>query len=260
MLPFIFRGHQDAGFFAHALGNNEGRQLLQVLPGNQRTSDARYACIVPVRDCWRMSSELAEQHNSWHYSKGLDREIIDDTKAGRALIVFDLSNEGPNYWAAIFDELYGWIEKNSLPPGRVVWLAQNRGIAERARTLSGGRSDLINFEYYDFFLKTIAWDFSPLANANGQIYGNDPETAIRRLLDPALKDSLLLCLNATPRLQRILTVAALLHHDLLDRSQVSFGGFQYGKTGITVEGAIGFVTSHPDLAVFGFRALELWHR
>jgi hypothetical protein len=247
MLPIIFRGHQDAGCFAHALGHHDGSELLDLLPGNQPTSDARYACLVPVRDYWRMSSELTAQQNAWHYSSGIDPEIIADTKAGRALIVFDLSNEGPDYWPAVFDELYQWIERNSLPPGRVTWLAQNRALAEHARTVSGGRSALIHFEYYDFFLKMIAWSFSPRGSIDAQIYGNDSETAIAQLLNPASKDSLLLCLNATPRLQRILAVAALLHHNLLHKSQVSFGGFQYAKPGTNEESAIDYAASHPEL-------------
>ena len=247
MLPIIFRGHQDPGCFAHALGHHEGRELLHVLSGNQRNSDARYACIVPVRDYWRMSSDLAAQQNNWHYSAGLEPEIIADTKAGRALIVFDLSNEGPDYWPPVFDELYQWIERNCLPPGRVVWLAQNRALEEHARTVSGGRSALVHFEYYDFFLKMIAWVFSPRASVNDQIYGNDPERAITQLLSPDSKHNLLLCLNATPRLQRILAVAALLNHNLLDKSLVSFAGFDYAKPGTTVESAIDFVTSHAEL-------------
>jgi hypothetical protein len=247
MLPIIFRGHTDAGFFVHALGHNEERKLFHMLPGNQRTPDGRYVCIVPVRDFWRMSRNLTQKKEVWHYSNGIDREIIDDTKSGRAVIVFDLTNEGPGYSPPIFDELYCWIEANTLPPGRVIWLAQNRAIAEIAKTITGGRSELLRFEYYDFFIKMIAKDFAPGARGSDRIYNNDPEEAISRLLNQELKDRLLLCLNATSRLNRILTVAALFHYDLIERSQVSFGGFQYVKDGATIESALSFISCNPHL-------------
>ena len=47
--------------------------------------------------------------------------------------MLDLTNEGPAYASEIFNELYAWIEAEQLPPGRVIWLAQNRRMAEDAR-------------------------------------------------------------------------------------------------------------------------------
>src|SRR5215831_1399181 len=119
-------------------------------------------------------------------------------------MVFDLSNEGPAYDRHIFEELYSWIEANSLPPGRCVCLTQNQAIAKAARAHCGARSELVRFEYYCYFAKLLSWIFSPYSQE--QVLGSDPEEAAARLFDFARKDKLLLCLNATPRLQRVLTV------------------------------------------------------
>ena len=54
MLATIYRGHEQAGFFAHALMAQPAEPLLTRLPGNARSDDARYACLVPVRDYHRM--------------------------------------------------------------------------------------------------------------------------------------------------------------------------------------------------------------
>eukprot|EP01035_Chromulina_nebulosa_P003413 gene3413-4651_t len=44
-----------------------------------------------------MSGEASRRHNGWHYADGIEPEILADMRAGRAVLVFDLSNEGPAY-------------------------------------------------------------------------------------------------------------------------------------------------------------------
>jgi hypothetical protein len=244
MLSIIYRGHSEAGFFVHALGLSHREKPVVVLPGNRRTDDTHYACMIPILDYLRMSLSEARNHGHWHYSD-LEPEILVDVRAGRAVLVFDLCNEGPTYDPSIFDEFYCWIEANSLPPGRCIWLAQNRAMSKAAQAHAGARSKLLRFDHYDFFVKVIAWLFSPSCRDN--VLGIDSETPIARLFDSARKSKLLLCLNATPRLQRVLTVAALHHYGLIDGSLVSFPGVRYVKEGASMALVSDFIDENPTL-------------
>lgn len=243
MLPVIFRGHVEAGFFAHAVGLGPGASPLRVLPDNQRNPEVRYACLIVVKDYVSLRA-AASGADSWHYSK-IEPEILGDVRAGRAVLIFDLSNEGPAYDAEIIGPLCAWIETQRLPAGRCIWLAQNRKMAEVAAADLGARARLIDFEHYDYFVKLMAWQFSPAANAD-----DDEGVAdgyLERLLNARSKDRVLLCLNATPRLSRILTIAALHHHQLLHRSLVSFPGTNYVKSGVSMAEVLRFVDANPGL-------------
>jgi hypothetical protein len=244
MLPIIFRGHDEAGFFAHAMGLGPETSPITVLPDNQRSREARYACLIVVKDYFRMHGYV-KNTGEWHYSR-IESEILGDVREGRAILVFDLCNEGPAYDAEIFSELYAWIEAHHLPAGRCVWLAQNRLMEEAARAQVGARSDLVRFEHYDYFIKIVAWIFSPQSPETA--VGADPEAYIERLFDARRKDKLLLCLNATPRLPRVLTVAALHHHQILPMSLVSFPGIQYVKSGVSLDDVMRFIDETPNLA------------
>lgn len=243
MLPIIHRGNEQAGFFAHGLGHTTGEALLTRLPGNQRSDDARYACLVPVSDYWRMNSAAAAKHKVWHY-KSLEPEILGDIRAGRAVLVLDLSNEGPHYDPAIFDELYAWMEAEVLPAGRVIWLAQNRAMAQFAAEAAGPRAGLVRHDHYDFFVKAMTYIFS---KPDAPVLGHDVDAAVAQLFNQTAKDKLLLCLNATPRLHRVLTVAALMQFGLLEASLVSFPGLEYTKTGASMTGVRNFVEAAPTL-------------
>jgi hypothetical protein len=241
-VAIIFRGHADPGFFVRAVGLSPAGSRLEVLPNNLPPQGARYICIVVVRDYLRMTRAYAEKQSLWHYSQ-LEPEILQDVRDERATVVFDLSNEGPAFSLSIFSELSAWIETNHLPPGRCVWLAQNRAVA--SGTELGTSRNLVRFEYYDYFVKIVAWMFSPSSREN--ILGTDPEAAIKGLFDKERKDKLLLCLNATPRMSRIVTVAALHHHQLIAPSIVSFPGFRYVKQGAALPEVLDFLQRNPQL-------------
>ncbi len=239
VLPVIFRGHHEAGFFAHAVGLGPGASPLRVLPDNRRSPDARYACLIVVKDYVSLRV-AASRADAWHYTR-VEPEILGDVRAGRAVLVFDLSNEGPAYDAEIIGPLCAWIETQGLAPGRCIWLAQNRRMADAAAADLGTRARLIEFEHYDYFVKLMAWQFSP---ADGE---TDAAGYLGRLLDVRSKDRVLLCLNATPRLSRILSVAALHHHQLLHRSLVSFPGTNYVKSGVSMTEVLRFIDANPGL-------------
>jgi hypothetical protein len=243
-IPAIFRGHKDSGFFVRAMGLRNGKNPIKLLAGNLRPEKIPYLCIIVVRDYARMNKAVAQARGDWHYSD-LDTEILDDVRRGRCALLFDLSNEGPSYSVNVFSEFYSWIESTALPARKCFWLAQNRAIGGAAKEQHGARADLVNFQSYDYFIKIVAWLFSP-ANPK-RVLGAAAESYIARLIDPDRKDKLLLCLNATARLSRVLTVAALHHHRLLSDSLVSFPGPTYAKRGVPAEEVTRFIDQHSPL-------------
>lgn len=232
MLPYIFRGHDEHGFFIQGMGMSRTRRL-RPLPGNQPAAGARYICVLALRNYNNMELAVASHRGADHYTRAIEPAVLDDIRAGRAALVLDLSNEGPAYYAPIFEPLYDWIQGQGLPAGRVIWLAQNRAMQRRATASAGARAALLRFEHYDYFPKWMAWHFAQTPPA--------PPPARR-------PDRLLLCLNATPRLQRVLTVAALLHAGLIEESLVSFPGMDYAKQGNSAAQVRRFVAAHAALA------------
>lgn len=228
-LRYVYRGPEKTGLFVHAVSQGDAESLLTVAPGNIPPAEGGYVCFVLVHDYWRMSGTLARDQGFWHYATGIEREILEDVKKRRCAIVFDLCNEGPHYDSEIFDELFGWIERNHLPSGQIVWLAQNRSMEAQCRSKAGLRANLITFEYYDFFVKMMALLFAP--GSSSKVVGLDSHAFTEQMFDPLRKDKMILCLNATPKMWRVLSVGALIHHGLMDNSLVSFPGasFAAGK-------------------------------
>lgn len=245
-LPYVFRGHRQAGFFVHALYQGDTRELLHRCVNNVPPTEGPYVCFVPVQDYWRMILAMTKQEGSSHYSNSIEAEIIDDVRRRRCALVFDLCNEGPEYSSAIFKELFDWMELNQIPPGQVVWLAQNRRMEAACRSNAGTRADWLRFEYYDFFVKMIALLFA--SETSQKLSDLRARDNFDFLFDVGQKDRLLLCLNATPRLSRVLTIGALIHHGLFDDSLVSFPGMQYVKGHDSIESIRQYVKDSDSLA------------
>jgi hypothetical protein len=230
MLHVVYRGSEQPGFLVHACTLGGASDVLKVAPGNKPPAEGPYACVIPVLDAWRVVKALAEKNGVRHFSDAVEPEVLADVRAGRALLVFDLTNEGPALNRDLCASLHRWADDNAVPASRMVWVDQNRSNARLYREMFQGQRDgLMGFECYDFFVKITAWFFSP--RSREPVLGPDPEAYVARAFDPARKSHLLLCLNATPRPHRILTIAALMRHGLLDASLVSFPGLAYAKDG-----------------------------
>lgn len=249
MLHYIFRGNDAPGFFVQAYGLGGNRDMLDIAPGNVPPAEGPYLCIVPVLDAWRAVQKLARLSNVAYFGDHIEPAVLADIRTGRAMIVLDMSNEGPAFHADIFGDLHRFAIENRLPITRLVWLAQNRAAgAAYVRTFSLPASEGIQFEYYDFFVKNTAWMFAP--QSRRQVLGVDPEAHIARLFEFAAKDRLLLCLNATPRVHRVVTIGGLIHHGLFDPALVSFPGLSHAKDGDVgdASGVAAFLSANPGLA------------
>ncbi|MCW3474630.1 hypothetical protein [Limobrevibacterium gyesilva] len=246
-MQVVFRGHEQAGFFVHAMTLGRNFDLLRVAPGNKPPADEPYACVIAVRDYWRMHPGHCERQGVPHFSASVEPAILEDVRAGRALLLFDLTNEGPGLNVEIFDHLHAFLDRNGIDASRAVWLAQNRNMEAAYRAqYADKRSSLFTFEYYDFFVKVMAFNFSP--KAPSPVFGAAPDDYIAKVYDQAAKDRVLLCLNATPRPHRVLTIAGLLHHGLFDDSLVSFPGLAYAKDASSADAVMAYAAASPAYA------------
>lgn len=250
MLPCIVRGADNAGFFLRGWSLGGCEEMLRRVPGDQPPAEP-YLCIVPLGDAWRADAALTAREGVPHFSAALEPAVRDDLRAGRALLVLDMSNEGPAWFGNVFEALHGFAAEAGIPPRRLVWLDQNRALPGHYRAYSGAGEDGIGFEHYDFFVKYALWQFSP--RNPRPVLEDGPEAHGARMFDPAGKDRLLLCLNATPRLHRVLAVAGLMHHGLFEDSLVSFLGIEFGKDAdVGSEQRIAaYLAAHPELAYLG---------
>jgi hypothetical protein len=167
--------------------------------------------------------------------------LLDDLQTGRCGLIVDICNEGPAFSTAIFDALHLTLDQHSVPRDRVAWATQNRRTAGDYEAAYGRG---VHFIAYDFYIKAL---LRVLADPGQQAFGGDVEKHLALLQAPELKDRTFLCLNAEPRMHRILTVAALRHVGLFDDALITFGGFGMSKSepGWMAQLAAGFLAGQP---------------
>ena len=243
-LPVIFRGHTHPGFWAHGLGVGRSAFPLTLLAGNSRPLAGHYLCLIPLRDFPRLDPGFARQHDNWHFSD-LEPEIVADVREGRALLMFDLSNEGPAFYPPLFEHVFRWLQAEQLPSRRCLWLAQNRAMSAAFEEYFGDSQPVMECWYSDFFVKIAAYALTP-GHADS-VLPEDVGEYMSALFSAWHKDRLLLCLNATPRIHRLLALAGLRDAGLLDRSLVSFPGLQYCKPGASTDEVDRYLRDRPSL-------------
>jgi hypothetical protein len=229
MLQAIFRNSDTPSAFLQAIWfDAEHRNLIGLAADNQPPASGTYVCFVAVMDYWRLKPDDCATNGVAHFSASVEQTVIQDVKAGRALLVLDLSNEGPAFQRSQFDAIHTFLDENAIPANRAIFLSQNRAIESYyMAAYRSTRASLMRFEYYDYYIKLMAhWFASP--SWREKTIGNNADYAVA-LNDPTGKHWIALCLNATPRLHRVWTVAGLHHYRILDRCLVSFSGLSYAK-------------------------------
>jgi hypothetical protein len=244
ILDFVFRGSDAPIFFLPALSaGGRAASSVRLAPDNIPPTGRPYACVVTIWDFWRLDPTLCARERVPHFAGAVERAILDDVCAGRAVLLLDLTNEGPEFHKESFDHIHDFVDSRMLPANRVIWLAQNRRVERDYLAVYRARQP-IGFLYYDFYIKMFAHFFSN-TEWRQEVLGED-ETYLRRLWDMSGKDRAVLCLNATPRMHRVLAIAALMYHGVFQDCLVSFGGLQYEKGPLAAEALIAEVARSTD--------------
>ena len=147
-IDVIFRGSDAPVFFLPALmagGANSG--AVQMAPGNLRPVERPYACVVTIWDFWRLFPARCASAGVAHFSSVIEAAVLDDVRAERAVLLLDLTNEGPEFDRAAFDHVHAFVDSQMLPADRVIWLAQNRAIETAYHAAYRGQRPAIRFLY-----------------------------------------------------------------------------------------------------------------
>jgi hypothetical protein len=245
-LQYIYRGCPHPGFFAHAIMFSGKSDLLSAAPSNVPPQGESYFCIVPVLDSWRLQPSLCKARSVPYFGDAIEPEVLNDVRSGHCLLILDLSNEGPEALPKIFDPLHDFLDQNDIKASRAIWLAQNRAAETGYRAhYAAKRAEQVRFEYYDFFVKLMAFIFSTPERSpfnSGRL-----ADYMARVYDPTAKDRIILCLNATPRHPRVATIAALIHEKLFDDALISFPGLDYMKDPISAEAVNAYIDKIAEL-------------
>lgn len=161
-----------------------------------------------------------------------------DLRSGRALLLLDLSNEGHALLPALFDQLHAYVDRWGIPRSNVVFVSQNRLLESQYREVYGEGQDALRFGVFDYFIKRMAAEAETWSD--GAPDGSNDGNADR-------PDRTLLCLNATPRPHRVLTLAGLHHYELLEDALVSFPGLRYPKASMESSQMLEYLSSFPEL-------------
>lgn len=157
----------------------------------------------------------------------MSNEVIRDLAQGRCTLVLDCSNEGHPLVRAKIDYILEWARDHSIGKNRILIVSQNRALEKSFQETYPECSALIRFSVYDYFIKMIAHHFSLEEEKFAEILGFE---ASRITYESArTKTFSFLCLNATPRPMRIITMAALKKHGPSDATLSSFLGTEAGK-------------------------------
>lgn len=176
---------------------------------------ARYIILLPVLDYVRLN---------WEEDGGrlglLTESDIDGLKSGRALLILDLSNEGPTYDPVIFDTLHGNLDSRGIPRKQVVFINQNRLLPLEYRKRHGPG---LAFWPGEFFVQTIANWFSETDSS--KLFGVKAfERGSYSPLPEWDAPPSFLCQNAAVRWHRVLLYRWLTLNGMISEGMVSFYG------------------------------------
>lgn len=210
-IPCLITGDGGQSFLSSGLSWSRP-ELIEgmVLPPPER----RYITILQVRDYLRLHAA----HNNGDIFSDLAPNVVQDCIDNRCIIILDLSNEGPAFDKDIFDSLHQQIAARGLSRQNCIFLNQNSWIEREYNETYG--SGGLNFELFDFFVKLI---ICILDRNIGSKMGDTREIDDHQVdISNATKD--FLCLNATPRWNRILMYRYLVKKGYDSRGLISFHG------------------------------------
>lgn len=210
-LPCVVIGEGSQSFLSSGL-NWSRPNLIDGLV--DAPAEGRYLAIVQVRDYLRLHAA----HNGGDFFRDVPANIVQDCIDRRCLMILDLSNEGPAFNKEIFDSLHQQMAARGIRRYQCVFVNQNSWMEQDYKHTYGMGG--LQFGLFDFFVKLI---ICTLDENVGKIMGDTAELDNHQATyEDTAKD--FLCLNATPRWNRILMYRYLVKKGYADRGLVSFHG------------------------------------
>ncbi|TAN51797.1 MAG: hypothetical protein EPN21_05800 [Methylococcaceae bacterium] len=219
ILPFICQSNLIPGFFYQSTCDNPSYRL-GLAANNLPPAEGKYIVLIAVMDIWRLIRSSTQQYGVPFFYDDLSPAVRADVKNGRAILVLDLSNEGPVISTDFFRALLLEMEACLSSKSRLLFVSQNRNLhGLMLFELPNGGTVRIEHLHYDYFIKEFAVSIDAGA-------GKSSITALTHhpFYDQSKKRKLALCLNGATHNHRLLTCAALIHMNLLDESLVSYHG------------------------------------
>ncbi len=197
-------------------------------PHHELVETTGYVCFVPLISTYALVPGTRIVDPNFDALDLIPDHIRAAAAAGRCLLVLDSASEGDPLVAAGFAHLHGWLAAHGIPRQRVVLVNQNRLLGDLyAGSFGAGVRFLVYDSYIKGFLAKVVADDAVRA-----------EIHALRAARPA--PYAFLCMNGTPRPNRLLFAAALKRSGLLASCYWSMLGVASGKAEATVEAAMGY--------------------
>jgi hypothetical protein len=213
--PYIWRGEVGPGHLMTAIAGSFPRMFKEL---DQPPESGTFACVVPVRDFWRLSAANTRKHNARHFSECIEPAVIAALRR-RGKMIFDLSNEGPTFNQATFDLVHDWLSEHDIDRRRAAFISQNRMLDAIYRMHYGvGGIRLLPFDF--FILQTYL-----MCELTAAATPSETERPTHSFI----------CLNYTPRPHRIMLMLAMIEMGILANGLVSFAGLDTEKLTVDVD-------------------------
>lgn len=227
-----YASHRDAGCFVYSINQFYGgvrtrgepyriqAKSISTLSDDKISDLSSFSIIVPLQDASRANSSTFDFLAKTGIAEAINQQ--------RCKLVIDYSNESCTL--QLFQHLSSILQGYGIRGvGQCSILSQNR--------------KLMHQDFSTLLLTPFIFDFFPLA-AISQIRKSISEESIKQLLasrECIRKRANILCLNATPRLHRIIALLMMIKVNLINKQElntshdvpypfISFPGFAYSKT------------------------------
>jgi hypothetical protein len=179
-----------------------------------RPPEGRYLIILPVRDYGRMHAPPEQS-----LLNALSSDQKEDIRRGKALLILDHSNEGPQFNKIIYDIFHAELSTHGVDRGRVVYVGQNRFMGVDYNECYGPG---IGFWNYDYFPKAMALWFD--VKSGPTVFG--PNDNVLSNYTPLQSEEApkFLSFNAAARWHRLLLFRWLQLRGLYESGIISFHG------------------------------------
>ena len=141
-------------------------------------------------------------------------------RSGRAILVIDCAREGVVHDKNRSKPLHRYLTRHRLPPEHCVYITQDRSYRAAYEEFCRERGwTPVKVLTHDYFIRLL---FSKAGRTGGEVYKARLDAFRQR---SARRDKRFVCLNFSPRWNKVLLLLQLMEEGLWDQGYISFGGF-----------------------------------